>query len=193
MLQSPSGPGTTAVPGQQDDGDEEVDVSGPEVASLLVHHASPEIQSAEHKGSRLSPLVSDMAIDRTVPPIMIIHGTADTLVPLSGENDSAVYPTVCDEYVTYRKNYVTSCVFNGVTFLQTPKSFGRLCNTDARETRYENCWRFLYLDKKLPCVLNTRICSHWPAIQCDLLVRLTYWLSCLTHTMHSTSSHPPEP
>lgn len=62
----------------------------PEEAASLVQHALKEAGTrACASGAPPPPLIADMHIDRPVPPVMIVHGTADTLVPHAGETGCA--------------------------------------------------------------------------------------------------------
>ncbi len=58
-----------------------------EAAANMVHHTllSGAGKARVVAAAATSDLIADMAIDRLVPPVMIVHGTADTLVPHEGE------------------------------------------------------------------------------------------------------------
>ena len=52
--------------------------NGPNEAQLT--HTNPSV--IDTNPNTISPLIADMCIDRPVPPIMIVHGDVDTLVPI---------------------------------------------------------------------------------------------------------------
>lgn len=69
----------------------EASALSPEEAASLVRHdeAAPTGSRAAATGVPPPPLIADMVVDRAVPPIMVVHGTADTLVPHAGEAATA--------------------------------------------------------------------------------------------------------
>jgi acetyl esterase/lipase len=71
--------------------DEAVELEGATIAHL-VHHRADHSPYRGVVGAE-SDLIEDMAVNRTVPPCLLIHGTADTVVPHAGDGLRQCSPT----------------------------------------------------------------------------------------------------
>lgn len=65
--------------------EESVIVSGNPTENRITY-SNPSVIATDPQ--HISPLIADMCVDRTVPPVMIIHGDIDTLVPIE---DSRIF------------------------------------------------------------------------------------------------------
>lgn len=64
--------------------DKEMVVDGPAAAHALVKGRTEKAQQQQQQSveeAPLSPLIADMAVDRPIPPILVVHGDNDTVVP----------------------------------------------------------------------------------------------------------------